>query len=170
MPNLTTTKIKDLAEFVIRYCNLNNIPISNLKLQKLLYYIQAWHLVYFDKHPLFSNQPEAWVNGPVYREIYNDYKPYSYLDIRLGFEVSNKESYQKALDKLALTEDQEKYMQSVLDHFSNKTPDELVLRTHRDAPWNEARKGLGLLDYTDEIITYDLMYNYYSSLKVKKDE
>lgn len=168
MISLTTVNIKDLAEFVVRYCNLNNIPITNLKLQKLLYYIQSWHLVYFDKHPLFKVEPEAWVNGPVYREIYGDYKPYGSLEIKLGYDVSIKDSYQKSLEKLALTEAQQKYMQSVLDHFSNKSTEELVLRTHREGPWNEARKGLGPLDYTDEVISHELMYDFYSSISSKK--
>ncbi len=164
---IKTVNIKDLADFVIRHCNLNQVPISNLKLQKLLYYIQSWHLVFFDKHPLFKDQPEAWVNGPVYREIYNDFKPYSYFDIILPFEESNKESYQKSLDKLDLSIEQKKYMQSVLGHYGNKAPDELVLRTHRERPWNEARKDCDLLDYSDEVITHEMMYNYYSNLKKK---
>lgn len=161
--------IRDVAEFIIRHCNINEIPISNLKLQKVLYYVQSWHLVFFEKHPLFKDVPEAWVNGPVYREIYNEYKPYGYLDIKLGFDKSNKESYQDALNKLKLDKEQERYMQSVLTHFAIKTPDELVLRTHRDAPWNEARKDCGLLDYSNEVITHDMMYDYYSNIKKKKN-
>lgn len=100
---LTIVNIKDLAEFIIRHCEITQNSISNLKLQKLLYYIQAWHLVFFEKHPLFNDEPEAWVNGPVYREVYNQYKPYGYAEISLGFENSIEDSYQEVLNKLNLS-------------------------------------------------------------------
>ena len=161
-----TVDIKDFAEFLIRYCNINAIPITNLKLQKLLYYIQAWHLVYQDKHPLFNDQPEAWVNGPVYREIYYKYKPYSYLGIVLGFDQSNKESYKDSIKKMNLTVEQQKLIQSILDHYVNKSAEELVIRTHKEGPWNDARKGFGPLDYTSNPITHDIMYDFYKS-KIK---
>ena len=159
--------IHDVAEFIIRRCTISDFPITNLKLQKLLYYLQAWHLVYFDKHPLFQVEPEAWVNGPVYREIYNQYKPYSYFDIKLGFEKSNKESYDDSLKKLGLTKKQEEYIQSFFDHFGNKSAEELVMMTHKDAPWNQARRDAGRLEYSNEVISHDLMYEYYSQFKKK---
>ena len=46
---------------------------TTMKLQKLLYYCQAWYLVWNDK-PLFSENIEAWANGPVIRELYNFHK------------------------------------------------------------------------------------------------
>lgn len=48
-------------------------PISNLKLQKLLYYMQGFHLAYFDT-PLFDDDIEAWMYGPVVPCVYNHFK------------------------------------------------------------------------------------------------
>lgn len=47
--------------------------ISNMKLQKLLYYAQGFALALLDK-PLFDEDFEAWAHGPVLRCIYNKYK------------------------------------------------------------------------------------------------
>jgi uncharacterized phage-associated protein len=161
----TTVDIKDLANYVVKYCHLMSSSINSIKLQKLLYYIQAFHLAYFEKHPLFKDEPEAWVNGPVYRVIYDEYKNQALWEMS----ASKKEAYQEALDKLQLSDEQIKYFQSVLTHYGNKTTEDLIVRTHRDKPWNEAREGLGELDYSSEIITHEMMYDYYTSVINKKN-
>ena len=49
--------------------------ISNLKLQKLVYYAQGFYSAMFDK-PLFNNTISAWIHGPVVEDLYHDYKQY----------------------------------------------------------------------------------------------
>ena len=49
--------------------------ISNLKLQKLLYYAQGFHLVIYGE-PLFPETIEAWAHGPVVTSVYHQYKEY----------------------------------------------------------------------------------------------
>ena len=63
-----------MSEYIILFCQNMGVTISPLKLQKLLYYVQSWHIAKFDKQDIFNSLPEAWVNGPVYREVYNTYK------------------------------------------------------------------------------------------------
>lgn len=50
-------------------------PLSNMKLQKLLYYEQGYHLAYFDA-PLFPDNFEAWLYGPVVPRVYDMFKSY----------------------------------------------------------------------------------------------
>jgi len=161
--SVTTVDIKKFARFLVLYANHNDLEISNLKLQKLLYYIQAYHLTYFDKHPLFNDEPEAWVRGPVYRKIYGEYKAYESEDIILEVDDLEKE-YQNALDDLKLTDNQTKFIQSALDYFGQKSPIDLVIRSHAEKPWNEARKGYGELDSCNEKITHEMMFDYYSKV------
>ena len=62
-----------MAKYIIKYCNKSNLPISNLKLQKLLYFIQAAFLV--EKgHACFPDEIEAWDFGPVVPAVYYKYK------------------------------------------------------------------------------------------------
>ena len=66
--------LNKMSEYVILFCQNLGVTISPIKLQKLLYYIQSWHIAKLDKELLFDSLPEAWVNGPVYRDVYNCYK------------------------------------------------------------------------------------------------
>lgn len=148
---------------IIRHFQLENRPVSNLKLQKLLYYIQAWHMVYFDKHTFFKEQPEAWVNGPVYRDIYTKYKDYGYMPITPGFEKSLEEDYTVLLERLGISEEQRKFLESLFSYYGKMSAEELAVRTHVERPWNNARAGLGPIDSSDRPITHESMYNYYIS-------
>ena len=69
LDNFKKIKITTLAGYVLK----NYGPMSHLKLQKLLFYCQAYHLAYF-KEPLFDEDFEAWVHGPVCRIIYDSLK------------------------------------------------------------------------------------------------
>ena len=59
----------DVAAYILEKCG----RMSTWRLQKLLYYCQAWHLVWADR-PLFPERIEAWANGPVVREVYERHK------------------------------------------------------------------------------------------------
>lgn len=62
----------DIAKHFIRFANEEGSFISNLKLQKLVYYAQAWHLAIHGT-PLFEEDFEAWVHGPVIPSLYQKY-------------------------------------------------------------------------------------------------
>ena len=68
-------RAKDVAAYILKKCG----NMSHMKLQKLMYYAQAWSLVW-DEEPLFPERIEAWVNGPVVRPLY--------ADLRLTYTVS----------------------------------------------------------------------------------
>src|SRR5579859_7908067 len=73
-------KAKQIADYILRFCQDHGDPISNLKLQKLLYYSQAWHLALYDK-PLFEEDLEAWVHGPAVMSVYGSFKDWSWKPI-----------------------------------------------------------------------------------------
>ena len=68
--------VLDIARFVINYCNDREYDISNLRLQKLLYFIQAYYLGLKNKMPLFKEDFEAWDFGPVIPCVYQEYKAF----------------------------------------------------------------------------------------------
>ena len=64
--------IKKIAEYIALSLMTKKMSVSPLKLQKLLYYSQAWSMVFFGRErQLFADVPQAWVNGPVYPVIYD---------------------------------------------------------------------------------------------------
>ena len=75
-------KVLDVCRHVINYSNEHDYGISNLKLQKVLYFIQAYFLTKKKDHtPCFDEKIEAWDFGPVVPEAYHEYKQYGSGDI-----------------------------------------------------------------------------------------
>lgn len=162
--------IHQIAQYVVLYCNLKGIEISHLKLQKLLYYIQSWHLVYYDNSLIFEDVPEAWLNGPVYTSIYSDYfhtKRFKMND----FITVDKDQIEMEKEFTYLNEmlsDKAELVNTVLLRYSTLSAEKLVLLTHCELPWNNAREKCKDLSCKEKISLND-MYSYYTSLiKVKE--
>ena len=68
------------ANSVLSYSFKKQSPISPLKLQKLVYFIHGWFLAWFDQ-PTLDREPEAWQFGPVFPEVYHDYKIFGSIPI-----------------------------------------------------------------------------------------
>jgi uncharacterized phage-associated protein len=113
---------------------------DHLKLQKLLYYIQSWHLVMFDK-PLFEEDFKAWVHGPVLTSVWTDLKDHS----KLNAEVSIKPQFRAAtiarVEK-RLRKEQIELIDDVLEEYGTKSGYHLECLTHSEDPWKDARGDL----------------------------
>lgn len=121
----------EIAKYVINHEHDNGREISNLRLQKLLYFVQAKILVETG-NPCFEDEMEAWEYGPVVPTVYEVYKRYGSLPI------SGKQNLSGIIDS-----EIEKYIGEILDYFSNTPTFELVQITHNQTPWIEAKnKGL----------------------------
>lgn len=139
----------ELAKYIICQLNEKGQTVNHLKLQKLLYYVQAWYLVYTDE-PLFDEKFEAWLHGPVLRSVWNYYKAKSVMLDDLPCE--------KNID-IELTEEQKQIIADVLEEYGDKTGYYLECLTHSEKPWKDARrKG------ENTIIENDKMKEYYSEL------
>jgi uncharacterized phage-associated protein len=137
----------DVAAYILRICG----PITAMKLQKLVYYCQAWSLVW-DEKPLFFESIEAWANGPVIRELYDAH--------RGQFEVSEIPNGNPTKFKKFQIET----ITAVLDYYKNFTSQKLSDLTHSEDPWKAARYGLPVTARSDAIISHASMMEYYSSL------
>ncbi|MGX7681869.1 Panacea domain-containing protein [Jatrophihabitans sp. DSM 45814] len=71
-----------IAKWFIAWAESEEADLSNLKLQKLLYYAQGHHLAMHDT-PLFSDNIQAWIHGPVVPDVYREYKRYESADVHL---------------------------------------------------------------------------------------
>lgn len=126
-------------------------PMDTWKLQKLVYYSQAWHLVWESK-PLFPDAIEAWANGPVVPSLYQRHKGQYQLT---SWPEGNPD---------ALSAGESSTVDAVLDFYGDKTGHWLSALTHREAPWRDAREGLDPGERGNERITKEAMAAYYSSL------
>ena len=124
--------------------------MTAMKLQKLTYYSQAWHLVWEDE-PLFFERIEAWANGPVTPELYNAH--------RGAFRVVNIGG-----DANALAENERSSIDAVLRHYGDMTAQHLSDLTHLEVPWRDARGDLPPGSVCNREITHAAMAEYYGSL------
>ncbi|WP_242304825.1 Panacea domain-containing protein [Bacillus cereus group sp. BfR-BA-01350] len=124
--------------------------ITNLKLQKLLYYAQGFHLAILGR-PLFEEEIQAWLHGPVVPEVYNEYKGFTYNDI--------KEQNDLNMEDLTIVE--RELLDDVWNIFKSYNGKVLEEMTHNEAPWKNARKGLDLRDYSNEIIDKESIQEYF---------
>jgi len=69
--------VMDLAWFILRRCANNGNPISNLQLQKILYFLQRLFIIEENNGVLFNESIEAWQYGPVIPEVYKNFSFYS---------------------------------------------------------------------------------------------
>jgi len=134
--------------------------MSHLKVQKLLFYVQSYHLAYF-KTPLFQEEFEAWLHGPVCRNVYDEFKTSSRLYADLSFEdIPQGEDPSTLKDNLS--SDQFTLLTDVLNNLSSWTSFELETATHNEEPWIKARIGYAPADRCDAIISKKSMLEYYS--------
>lgn len=118
-------------------------------LQKLVYYAQAWSMVWNGK-PLFTEPIEAWRDGPVVRRLYSaHWRQYSVADIPGG-------------SPEALDEDETAVLDSVLDFYGHLSCDELVELTHAEMPWQQARGDLPYGAHSSVEITPKSIRSFYT--------
>lgn len=117
---------------------------------------------------LFDEKPEAWVNGPVYRSIYNQFKHIGIYDQITNDNVDLKLSLKEMKEKLMLDKDQESFLEAIYQNYGTMSHDKLVFLTHAEKPWSEKREGLSPFDYSDEELSIDTMYSYYKERIDKK--
>lgn len=139
--------INDVAAYIIQ----KQGPITTWKLQKLVYYCQAWHLTWNEK-PLFAAKIEAWANGPVAPALYKIHKG--------QFQVS---AWPQG-DSSRLSAEQKHSIDAVLGFYGDKTSQWLSDLTHAEAPWKAARGSLPAGERGNQEITLESMLGYYSGL------
>lgn len=138
--------VLDIAKYIIFYCRRRGYLITNLKLQKLLYFIQAEFLVSIGA-PCFNEEIEAWDFGPVVPEVYHEYKSFGNSNIILPED-----------DELPfIRETDRNRIKGMVDEGAQYSASDLVRITHNQAPWKNAYKR-----YYNNVITKDAIQDYFT--------
>jgi uncharacterized phage-associated protein len=148
MQTLTITAF-DIADYVLWLANETGSFISNLQLQKLVYYAQAWHLALHDR-PLFDEDFQAWVHGPVIPELFEKYQHFSWQPI-------NQEVHPDLPEPIVA------HLTEVADEYFSCNGYELERMTKAESPWQQARKGSAPDDISHNIIHKNWMKEYYQA-------
>jgi len=141
--------VRDVARYILQ----ERAPMSAMKLQKLVYYAQGWHLA-FEGEPLFDSPIEAWANGPVCRDLYNAHRGlFTLHDGVLG-------SY----DASTLTTAEVETVDAVLESYGDMDAHQLSNLTHSEPPWAEARAGVTEGSRGNSEINLATMHEFFEEL------
>ena len=106
----------DIAKYIVNKCTSESCPISNLQLQKILYFLQKKHLIEFGSC-LFIDDIHAWQFGPVVPEVYYQFCGFGSEMITMTYEVN-------------INNDDKAFIDSVVEDKRTKNPWDLVAETH----------------------------------------
>ena len=142
------TTAKKVAEYFLWKAREHGDWLTNLKLQKLLYYAQGWHLAIF-KGPLFPEKIEAWVHGPAIPSVYGRFKRFGWNPItdqvtKPEFEHSN-------------------LVDEVFEKYARFSAWELEQMTHEESPWRNARGGLAPEKESKNEIQPEAIQSYFAA-------
>ena len=149
----------DVANYIVNYSIDSGKPISNLKLQKILYYVQAASLVENDM-PMFNDEICAWTYGPVVKSVYHEFKSYAnaaiedyvnekYTDYGLTYDPEYNPNE-------IISDNDKKIINRVVSRYQDTSPLEMVRKTHREEPWKSA------YEKHNSVIKGDVIKSFYS--------
>jgi len=138
----------DVAQYILEKTG----PLTTIKLQKLVYYCQAWALVW-DEEPIFEDEIQAWANGPVAPALFKAHQGMFKADrIEEGDSSRISVKHKETID-------------IVIRDYGDKSAQWLVELTHLEDPWKNARGGCPPGTFCTNVITHADMANYYSGLE-----
>ncbi|MDC3962538.1 Panacea domain-containing protein [Polyangium jinanense] len=146
--NKTAVAAADVATYILE----KHGSMTAMKLQKLVYYCQAWNLVR-EEQLLFDDPIEAWADGPVVRSLYERHR---------GRFVVNAEDFSGDTSKLSDAD--KKTIDKVINRYGKYSAGQLSDLTHEEQPWIEARAGLEPLERGNQIIDPTVMQEFYTAL------
>lgn len=142
-------KAIDIAKKMIDFASKQNFTeeISNLRLQKMLYYQQGYHLAAFGT-PLFDDPIEAWQYGPVVPSVYDVFRKYgaSSIPVEEG-------------DPFPLKKEEDELFADVWEAYRDFSAIGLMNQTHKERPWIETRRT-----NANSVISTDLMKDFFKRL------
>ncbi len=132
-----------------------DVRLTNLKLQKILYYAQGWYLANFTK-PLFKDEIQAWKFGPAIYSIYKAFEKYGSLPIT---EVVTKNELSEINQK------DKKFLDEVWGVYKKYSGTDLMQSTHNEKPWKDTRLDITESANSETVIQIISILEYFKSLK-----
>lgn len=153
----------DVARYIVNYTNACGDTITNLKLQKLLYFVQGCFLILREK-PCFKDKIEAWDFGPVVPNVYYKFREYGSNSIPTVTKifVYNKNNLfgvrSKSYDDSIISRRDKLLINEVVDVFRETSATTLVKITHDQSPWKSTYKS----EEKHNIITQEQIKDFFS--------
>lgn len=126
----------DLALIILHKCHEKNIYVTNQRLQKLLYFVQALYVKHYDRF-LFLDEIEAWAYGPAVPSVYSTYRRYGGTLIGDVKEYIDFHFVKHTLNEVKISEEDERLIESVIKMTAEISTSELIDISMHQSPWIE---------------------------------
>lgn len=142
--------VLDVAAAVVDQASTTGVDrdLTAMKLEKLVYYSQAWCLAESDV-PLFGDPIEAWAEGPVVRRLFDKHRGARWVRTLVFGEPGR------------LTKAEIDIVRRVVDRYGRLSAERLSALTHRELPWRLARRGIPESARSDATIEVDVLRSSY---------
>lgn len=127
------------ATIIGQYFLSKNPELTDIQIQKLVYYAYSWYMVKNNGKKLFEENPQAWIHGPVFRTLFDSMKNYK------KFSQTNEV---ESIDK-----DVTDFLDVIYNIYGKYSGNELEKLTHSELPWIKARNGLKSYEFSQNIIS-----------------
>jgi uncharacterized phage-associated protein len=152
---------RGVANYVLDCCEIAGIGVSNLKLLKLLFFVEGWHLATLGK-PLIDADFEAWQHGPVLPILYHSFKIWGSETIENRATAINLKDGSKAPVRVNLPDDSAELISFVLARYGRLSPSRLVELSHKkNGPWEQVFSAAAETRTTSRI-SRDAIHNHFA--------
>lgn len=128
---------REVANFILDYAEKNSIVVTNLALQKIIYFCHAWFLVSANK-PLIKQNFEAWEFGPVLPYLYRSFKGFGENKITARATKLDPKTGDKIIAKVDMEKSEESLLEDIVSFYSRLSASQLVEQSHvLGGPWYE---------------------------------
>jgi uncharacterized phage-associated protein len=148
--------VRGIANFVLDLADQEGRDVSNLVINKVVFFLHAHFLVEYGR-PLVSAKVEAWDFGPVFRELYKEFKEFEDRPIKKRAERLNPETGIREICTYDLPTDESQFLASVTQKYVRLRPRALVALSHEkggpwDRVWNHDTATNASMSITNELI------------------
>lgn len=128
--------VRAIANFVLDEADLRKIEMSNMALNKIVYFVHCDFL--FERSvPLMGAKIEAWQHGPVFRELYHEFKQWNDLPIRSRAHKVDPHTGETVLARIVFASEDETFLRSLVERYIAFSASQLRAMSHRDGgPWS----------------------------------
>lgn len=154
--------VRAVANFVLDRASANGRSVTNMSVNKIVYFLHGWFLAKYQE-PLVNAKIEAWKHGPVFRELYSEFRQYKNGPIKgraKKFDlIAGEEIYCELAVDMAVGE----FLTELIDHYSGFSASALRGLSHVeggpwDRVWNHEGDSNPGMQISDELIV-----EYFSS-------
>lgn len=150
---MAVANLNSVADYLLCFAQEHGDLVTPLKLQKMVFYADAWYMALNDGESLIDDHFEAWVHGPVARSLYRRFADYKWKPIIEPIECP------KDLSANVIS-----HLKEVYSVFGGYSAYELEQMTHSEQPWREARNGIADDEPCEFIINKELTAKFYREM------